>query len=387
MARMFSRGVSGLIFAAGDQAARRRAQVVEDLLHVGAHLRRRAEGHDLLPVEVRAEAHPAGVVLLQHVVADHAGLAVEHLHSQVQQVGEDVEDVAVGVEVHVHPRVAHLVEHGAIDRLEELPPQLRGDQQLLLGAPVVGEVQPVVLVLQPAVDPAQVELQQVVAQAVDLLGLVGQVHQEVLHAAQLLHLLEEGDPGPARVPVPAAAGHVAAVEAPLGRAGAELRPAEARVGGPVGQGPLHRDAADPLVVHRPQGAEVVPVQAALVQGRVVLALQVRQIGPAEVLVHAGQDLLQRAPVLELGRGQDAVGDGRPVRVVETDRALDPFAAVHALCSLQDSRTMSRGWIRKWWAWPLAFRSIRSSRPVAAISPILYLDWCTVVSGTRRKGAR
>ena len=52
--------------------------------------------------------------------------------------------------------------------LEELPPELRRDEEALLVAPVVGKVQALVLQRAPLLDAAQVEGKKVVAQPVDL---------------------------------------------------------------------------------------------------------------------------------------------------------------------------------------------------------------------------
>ena len=110
------------------------------------------------------------------------------------------------------------LEHFGIPGFEQPAPQLGLDQQAGLRAPVVGKMQAVVFHPDPLVDPAQVEGQQVVHQAAQAGRFAGQIHEEILHAAQLLELFEIGDPRAARVPALVEPAHVAAAaDRPAGR--------------------------------------------------------------------------------------------------------------------------------------------------------------------------
>ena len=222
-----------------------------------------------------------------------------------------------------------LVEHGGVNGLEEGAPFYRGDHEVVLGAPVVGEVDALVGEGEPAVEPVEVELEQVVAELVELFAVLGEVHHGRVEAVELLHLFEEGDPAAAGVVVGAGSGHVAAVEAVLGDAGGEDGPLVGAVVVPVfSDGVADGDAASAAFGDLPDGAELVGIDARLVHGRELLFGQVGEQVPAEVFMNLVGDGFERIAELVLHRGQDAVRDGRAVRPLEVDGARNSFSTLH-----------------------------------------------------------
>src|SRR5208337_5624635 len=113
------------------------------------------------------------------VVAHHRDLAIDHLHAELYQITENVSYLTVRVIPDVHASLAHPPEHLRVAGFENPPPRFRLDEQTGLAAPVVGKVQAVIIELGPLVNPSQVEIQQVVEQAVKRPGLAGNIHQEV----------------------------------------------------------------------------------------------------------------------------------------------------------------------------------------------------------------
>ena len=284
-----------------------------------------------MAVDIRAEGYPSSHVLGNPIEPHHGKLTVDHVNPNLNEVVYNGIDVAIGMIPDVHSGSADLVEHNPITWLEHFAPGLGVDQQLVLPSPVVGEMQAIVLHLSPLVDPTEVEVQQVIQEPEEVLGLNGGIEEEVLHATQLLKLLEVGDPGTSSIPTIVVALHVTAIQSSRRWARVEnLGPLVLIVLIQVGDRPFHGDPAYALGLNLPGRPKIIDIAAALVERRVVRARQIAKIVPSEILSILGQNPCQVLPVLQVSGRQDGVRDGSTVWLPETNGSFDPFSAVHAL---------------------------------------------------------
>jgi len=81
----------------------------------------------VLPVNVGPEGHASAPIPRQPIVADYGHLAIDDLNSDLDQVSEDVADLAVGMIPDVHASRTGSPEHFRITRLEDSPPGFRLD--------------------------------------------------------------------------------------------------------------------------------------------------------------------------------------------------------------------------------------------------------------------
>ncbi len=118
------------------------------------HLRRRAEGEDVLAVDIRPESHPAARVAGDPVMADDSGLDVDGVHADLDEVADDLVHGPIAMEPDVHAGRLHALEHGRVAGLEDPPPGFGLDEQGALASPVVAEMEAVVFEPSPLIDPA-----------------------------------------------------------------------------------------------------------------------------------------------------------------------------------------------------------------------------------------
>src|SRR4030043_90895 len=85
-------------------------------------LGRRAEGEDALAVDVRPEGHPAAGVAGDPVMADHSGLDVDDVDTDLDKVADDFVRIAVGVEPDIQACRTTALEHGGVTRFENPQP-------------------------------------------------------------------------------------------------------------------------------------------------------------------------------------------------------------------------------------------------------------------------
>jgi len=157
--------------------------------HRGTHVIDRAEGEDVLAVDLSPEGNLAAMATAQLFDIHAEELRVDGVDPDLDEVRVDLHDVAVGVKEDELARGMREAAVVGIERLEELAPEPGRDQQAALRAPVVAQADGVHVGGGPHGDVPQVELVDHVAQPVDLRHAPGQVHHQVLGPAQELHPL------------------------------------------------------------------------------------------------------------------------------------------------------------------------------------------------------
>ena len=111
-------------------------------------------------------------------------MEVERIHGDFDEVRKDGRDVPVGMhEGELAGRVddVHVV---AVERLEDLAPLGGRDEEGVLGAPVVPEIDRVDVICQRAAHLADIVLGDGSQQLPDEAGMVVEIHHEVLDAAK-----------------------------------------------------------------------------------------------------------------------------------------------------------------------------------------------------------
>ena len=155
-----------------------------------ADLLRGGGGEEGLAVDLAPEADAAGE-LFGEVFDGHAEeLGVDGVDADLDEIGDDVGDISVGVHEDELAVVAGEIAVVFVEGLEEGAPQVGVDQEGLLRAPVVDDVHGV----DAGVDPQLHLLHEVgvdhVAELVEGRLEVGEVHVELLGSTQVLHAFE-----------------------------------------------------------------------------------------------------------------------------------------------------------------------------------------------------
>ena len=95
----------------------------------------------------------------------------------------------------------------------------------MLSAPVIGEVQALIIMGEPLVQELKIELQHVIPQLIDQRFALPDIGEQIFESTELLHFLEELDPRAPRVIIVAPACHVARIHPGDRRFDLEFRPA------------------------------------------------------------------------------------------------------------------------------------------------------------------
>ena len=151
---------------------------------MGVDVGGRAEREELA-VEVEVDADLPLTLRCEPVEAVRADLRIHDVDAAVDEVGDDGDDVPVGVHVDLAARlVAHAVELGEAG-LEVLAPLLRADGEAVLHTQVIAEVSHRGRVLKGAREFADVVLQDDVDEHPELRRLLGEVDHQLLEATEV----------------------------------------------------------------------------------------------------------------------------------------------------------------------------------------------------------
>ena len=157
-------------------------------------LGRRREGEEVLAVDLAPKRDPAPEFRGQRLEPHAEDLGVQGMDAELNEVGNDVEDVAVGMEEDVFPVAAGNGDIVPIKRFENLPPERRRDQERGLGAPIVHDAQRVHLRPGPRFGLGAVENMNAMEKLEQLRGALGQVQIEGFGRPQKLEALEGPEP-------------------------------------------------------------------------------------------------------------------------------------------------------------------------------------------------
>ena len=149
---------------------------------------------EMLDADAAQEGDVSSVLALKLVDVHDVGLdGVEAGEPDLDQVGEDGADVAVGVEEGGLAVGGGRLHHAGEAGLDELAPEVGAHDETVLGAPVIAEADHVEGVPAGAGDEGEVEVTDAIEQLMGEGGVLDHVEEKGLHAAQAPGALEEAE--------------------------------------------------------------------------------------------------------------------------------------------------------------------------------------------------
>ena len=223
------------------------------------------------------------------------------------------------------------VDQAGVRRFEDFPPDFGPHHERGLTAPVVAQDDGVKLAgLQPDFQPFQVEFHDHIAQDVDFGPVFVQVHQEVLHAAQEEHALEDFAAVGEDEAAVAVFFHGFAHAAHAVDAGGRIGRAIVVQGRPVGEGMVDGLAHVVGGVPQPAAAPVVAGDLAVTPAAPRAVAKGKGTEHVTGVLHV--EFLEGAAVSAESAGHRVVHHGNAVGVVEGEGADVAFAAIHGISS-------------------------------------------------------
>ena len=150
----------------------------------------RAKGQDSLPVYLSPESHLSAKMLGNAFYVHTEELRVQSINPDIDKISYYRLDKSVGMIKCELPSTMNNFTVLAVEGFEEAPPELGGDEQGGLGAPIVHEGYPIYSRGSPHPHLFYKEAVQHIPQPLNLFGAIAQVNEQIFGAPQKLHLLE-----------------------------------------------------------------------------------------------------------------------------------------------------------------------------------------------------
>ena len=169
------------------------AEQTEHPTDLGLQLVAGHEAYGVLDADPAQNGELVGVFLQIRIVGHTRPLlpGMDHVKAQIHQPVGHLHDTAVGVETTQAPAGVDMIHHLLEVGVDDPPPQLGAEHEILLGTPVVRDVDHIHPQVDAVIREPDGPLGLAAVELVQLVGVDRQPHEVVLDAEQTIEILKE----------------------------------------------------------------------------------------------------------------------------------------------------------------------------------------------------